>query len=72
MSTDAVTPDQEGLSFEAAVKRLEDIVAALEDDRLDLEQALSAYEEGVALARLCLQRLDSAELRIQELKVDHE
>lgn len=72
MSTDAVSPDQEGLSFEAAVKRLEDIVAALEDDRLDLEEALAAYEEGVALARLCLQRLDSAELRIQELKIDHE
>lgn len=72
MTPDESAPDTEGMSFEAAVKRLEDIVAALEDDRLDLEQALNAYEEGVALARVCLSRLDAAELRIQELKLDND
>ncbi len=72
MDAHDAAPDTQGLSFEAAVKRLEDIVAALEDDQLDLEQALEAYEEGVALARVCLTRLDSAELRIQELRIDND
>jgi exodeoxyribonuclease VII small subunit len=57
-------------TFERAVGRLEEIVAALEDDKFDLEAALKAYEEGVALARQCLRRLDAAELRIQEISLD--
>jgi exodeoxyribonuclease VII small subunit len=57
-------------SFERAVGRLEEIVAALEDDRLDLEAALKAYEEGVSIARQCLLRLEAAELRIQEISLD--
>lgn len=72
MSTDADQPETAGISFEAAIERLEQIVSSLEDDQLDLEQALAAYEEGVALARVCLKRLDTAELRIQELNIDHE
>jgi exodeoxyribonuclease VII small subunit len=58
------------LTFERAVSRLEEIVAALEDDSLDLEAALKAYEEGVILARQCLERLDAAEMRIQEISLD--
>ncbi len=65
-------PGANELSFEAAIRRLEKIVSALEDDELDLEEALDAYEEGVALARVCLTRLDSAELRIKELKIEHD
>lgn len=65
-------PGAHELSFEAAIRRLEKIVSALEDDELDLEEALDAYEEGVALARVCLTRLDSAELRIKELKIEHD
>lgn len=57
-------------SFEGAVSRLEEIVAELEDEKLDLENALKAYQEGVELARLCLKRLDAAEMRIQEISLD--
>lgn len=66
------SPEPDDISFEAAIKRLEDIVGALEDDKLDLAQAIEAYEEGVALARVCLTRLDTAELRIKELKIEHD
>lgn len=58
------------MSFEQAVQRLEAIVADLEDDKLDLAASLEAYEEGVALARQCLKRLDQAELQVQELRLD--
>lgn len=57
-------------SFEEAVQRLETLVARLEDDETDLEAALAAYEEGVALARTCLDRLEQAELRVQELALE--
>lgn len=58
------------LTFEAALQRLEALVAAMEADDVDLDAALAAYEEGVGLARFCLERLDTAELRVQELALE--
>ncbi len=60
----------EDLTFEQAVRRLEEIVEVLEQDPPDLEASLQLYEEGVLLARHCLQRLDAAELRVQELALE--
>jgi exodeoxyribonuclease VII small subunit len=60
----------EDLTFEQAVRRLEEIVEMLEQDPPDLETALRLYEEGVLLARRCLERLDAAELRVQELALE--
>ena len=55
-------------SFEAAFQRLEEVVAALEKGGLNLEQSLALFEEGMKLARHCGQRLDAAELRMNELQ----
>ncbi len=60
----------EDLTFEDALKRLEAIVAALENDVLPLDEALTKYEEGVHLARFCEARLNTAELRVQELSLE--
>ncbi|PEN12732.1 exodeoxyribonuclease VII small subunit [Longibacter salinarum] len=62
--------DVDELSFEAALERLESIVETLEDDPPALDESLAAYEEGVALAKSCLERLDKAEQRIAELDLD--
>ncbi len=59
--------ETESLSFEEAMQQLESLVAELERDDVGLEQSLKCYEEGVALARMCLDRLDRAELRVREL-----
>ena len=65
------TPSLPGdLTFEQALQRLEALVEKLEDDEAGLEEALHAYEEGVLLARYCLERLDTAELRVQELALE--
>ena len=64
------SPDLDDLSFETALNRLEAIVEQLETDPPDLESALDAYEEGVTLANQCLERLDKAETRIEELSLD--
>lgn len=54
--------------FEASLASLEALVAKLESGDLELEQALAAFEEGVALARRCSNRLEAAELRIKKLE----
>jgi exodeoxyribonuclease VII small subunit len=54
-------------SFEAGRAELEQIVRQLEEGDLSLEETLSLYERGQALARYCQAQLDQAELRITQL-----
>ncbi len=60
------TMDKE-LSFEEALKRLEQIVSRLEDEEIPLEKALKTFEEGIRLSRYCNRCLDEAEKKIQIL-----
>lgn len=57
--------------FEEAYSRLEEIVKKLESGTLSLEESLKAFEEGVRLSRVCSERLDEAERRV-EMLVDGE
>ena len=58
----------EEISFEEALTKLEEAVAQLEQgDALTLDESLQAFEEGVRLTRLCRDKLDAAELRVQQL-----
>lgn len=59
-------PDPEP-SFEAALDRLESLVAGLEDGELSLEEALAGFEEGVHLSRRLADQLTDAERRIDRL-----
>ena len=54
-------------SFEAAIKRLTEIVQVLERGELPLEESLRLFEEGVKLSRLSKQKLDTAEKRVEQL-----
>ena len=54
-------------SFESSLAALEDRVRRIDAGDLPLEEALRLFEEGVALARECHERLDSVEQRIIEL-----
>jgi len=60
-------PPAEGPSFEAAIKRLTEIVSTLERGDLPLEESLRLFEEGVKLSRVSQQRLDAAEKRVEQL-----
>ncbi|MEL7370043.1 MAG: exodeoxyribonuclease VII small subunit [Myxococcota bacterium] len=55
------------ISFEHLMERLESLVDRLESGELSLEQALTAYQEGVGLARAGHERLTAAERRIEEV-----
>jgi exodeoxyribonuclease VII small subunit len=54
-------------TFEEAQRELEKIVAQLEGGRASVEDALALWERGDELYRYCLERLDSAEGKIEEL-----
>lgn len=55
------------LSFEDAMKRLEEIVQFLERGNIPLEDAVQAYEEGMQLKQFCLEKLEAAQLRIEKV-----
>jgi exodeoxyribonuclease VII small subunit len=58
------------VSFEAALKRLEEVLDSLEHGNLNLEESVKAFEEGVGLVRYCHGRLDEVERRVELLLKD--
>jgi exodeoxyribonuclease VII small subunit len=69
-SPPSLTTQAASLSFEAALASLEGVVARLESGDMPLEQALEAFEAGVALSRRCTATLDAAERRIEILMAE--
>lgn len=63
-------PQATSPSFEDALASLEAVVARLESGDMPLEQALEAFEAGVALSRRCAATLDAAERRIEILMAE--
>ena len=57
------------LSFEDALKRLEEIVHKLETGEAKLGEALDLYEEGTRLRQQCSARLDAAQARIEAIRL---
>lgn len=57
-------------TFQQELQKLEKNIRELESGRLDLDDALKRFEEGVALTRALRKRLDEAEGRIEQLLAD--
>jgi exodeoxyribonuclease VII small subunit len=53
--------------FEDSLNKLEKIVSQLEEGDISLEESLKLFEEGIRLSRLCNQKLDEAEKRVEIL-----
>jgi exodeoxyribonuclease VII small subunit len=66
-STVMDAPTQEDLSFEDALKRLEEIVRTLERGEAPLDQSIELYQEGDKLKRHCEARLKAAQARIEQI-----
>lgn len=60
------------LSFEEALKELEQIVSRLESGDAALEEAIGLYERGDQLRKQCAARLDAAQARIEAIRLDAE
>lgn len=55
------------LTFEEALKALEETVSSLERGDLTLEESLALFEQGQKLAVFCNQQLENASLRVEQL-----
>jgi exodeoxyribonuclease VII small subunit len=58
---------EEKPTFEAALVRLEEIVARLEQGEETLESAMGLFEDGMRMARLCQEQLQEAQGKIEKL-----
>lgn len=66
-----MTDDKEdvaGLTFEAALKRLEEIVRKLESGEASLDEAIALYSEGDRLKQQCESRLQAAQAKIEQIQ----
>jgi exodeoxyribonuclease VII small subunit len=55
------------LTFEAAEKELAQIVDRLERGEASLDEAIALWERGEELHRFCVERLDAAQGKVEEL-----
>jgi exodeoxyribonuclease VII small subunit len=67
MADNATSPDIAKLSFEDALKELEDIVKTLESGKGKLDEAIRSYERGAALKKHCERKLAEAQSRIEKI-----
>ncbi len=58
---------EDKISFEEALKRLEEIVNSLETGQLSLDESLSVFEEGIRLSKLCNKKLVETKQKVEKL-----
>jgi exodeoxyribonuclease VII small subunit len=69
-SSKKVEKPAEELSYEEALAELEEIVASLEGEQNQLEDAIKLFERGQALALRCGVLLEAAELKVKQVVGD--
>ncbi len=55
------------IKFEEAMEKLERAVSVLDSGKLPLDEAISVYEEAVALIKICHYKLEDAKQRVRLL-----
>lgn len=55
------------MTYETAIKRLEEIVDILEKNEVSLDESMKLFEEGTKLTAFCSTKLKEAEQKITEL-----
>ena len=55
------------IKFEEALEKLEGAVKRLESGNISLDESLVAFEEAVALVKICNEKLECAEQRVRIL-----
>ncbi|WP_186578082.1 exodeoxyribonuclease VII small subunit [Aquibacillus kalidii] len=58
---------KEEISFEEAMKQLEDIVEKLEEGEVPLEKAINYYQDGMKLSKLCSEKLSNVEKQMEQI-----
>lgn len=55
-------------SFENKLQRLEQIVAKLEEEQTDLDASVKLFEEGIALSKEMMEKLQEVKFKVTTLK----
>jgi exodeoxyribonuclease VII small subunit len=55
------------LTLELCLQRLEEINRIMKSEGLSLDDSIELYAEGARLAAFCYEKLDKAELKIEEI-----
>ena len=58
------------MTYESAVKRLDEIVSLLEKNEVSLDESLALFEEGTKLTAFCTKKLNEAKAKITEIEKD--
>ena len=57
------------IKFEEALAELEQQVQLLESGELPLEEALAAFQQGVALCKVCMTKLNTVQQEVEKIVV---
>ena len=63
--------ENKNLSFEDAIVKLESIVKELESGNANLDDAINLYTEGMKLAKLCGDKLNSATEKVNKILTEN-
>ncbi|MFC1668620.1 exodeoxyribonuclease VII small subunit [Chlamydiota bacterium] len=55
------------VTLEGALNSLEEIISDMESEELSLEDSLTKYQEGIEIIKLCTQKLQAAEKKVEVL-----
>ncbi len=62
-----MSKNEKKVSFEEALKRLEEIVETMESGEVDLDRMVESFEEGQKLVKLCTDKLNEVEAKIEKI-----
>ena len=65
-----MSDDVKEMSFEDALRELEQVVGKLERGEVPLDQSIALYERGAALKKRCEAKLKEAEEKVAKLTLD--
>ena len=65
--TKKTSTSKDDVSFEASLKKLEELVSTMETGDISLEESLKSFEEGIKLTRRAQKALIDAEQKVQLL-----
>ena len=60
----------DNITFEQAMSRLEEIIAALENNQISLEKSVYLFQEGIKLSKICSDKLAGIEDKVAKILVD--
>ena len=64
--------EQNDITLEEALTRLEEIVATMDSETIDLEQSIELFKEGMELTNYCRQQITEAEQKVNQVLEDAE